>query len=755
MQAAAHAPELVATYRLQLRCGVDLDRAAALLPWLQELGVSHLYLAPPFHAAEGSTHGYDVIDPTCIDPAIGGDEAFVRLSDAARTAGMGIVIDIVPNHMAFTPENPWLADVLRHGRESRYARVFDIDWDRIGKTDARIHFPVLDGTAADLLAQEQIGLAGTSDDPRLRVYEREYPLRLTQLAADLVQGSRVLDRASLEELLAEQHFSLGDWHGDAALVSHRRFFNITDLIGVRQEDPEVFALTHRWILDQVAAGRIQGLRVDHVDGLARPGSYLADLRQAVGDLPVWVEKIVKPGEQMPPSWPVEGMSGYEFMGPVTRLLTDPDGLAAMRLAAEGAVPPITLQEVRMVRRELLEDVFVPELARVTEAALAALPFGTENRSAVSEVVKRLATVWPVYRSYAADLAPLTPLVAEGIAEAAADPGAAALLDLLRAGDDPRARAFAARFEQLTGALTAKSEEDTVFFRSVAYLPFCEVGSEPDLEAMDADAFAEALSARAAQSPLALDALSTHDTKRSADARAVLVALSHFPELATSLYVQAREAALSAGVPEHWGIYALQTALMLRGEDEAEERMAAHIAKAMREGKDLTRHEAPDEAAEGAVTALATAFLHDLADGALLSEDQAARLDAATETVVLAQVALQLTAPGIPDVYQGTEGLAIALTDPDNRRAVPWETLNGGKDALSPLAARKLALTRDLLARRRAAPQLFARGSYALASEAGRLVVERTWEGKSFRHEIPLVAADATPRPVDSPPLLLQ
>ncbi|HUD30717.1 MAG TPA: malto-oligosyltrehalose synthase [Novosphingobium sp.] len=717
------APVPVATYRLQLRCGVDLDQARDLLPWLEGLGVSHLYLAPPFHAASGSTHGYDVIDPTRIDPAIGGDEAFVRLADAARAAGIGIVVDIVPNHMAFTPENPWLADVLRHGRASGNARIFDIDWDRIEATGARIHFPVLNGAPADLLAAGEIAIAGTAPDPRLRVYERDYPLLLTDLSAALAAGSRPLDADALAALLDEQHWSLGDWRGDPGLVAHRRFFNITDLVGVRQEDPEVFALTHRWIVEQVAAGRIQGLRVDHVDGLARPGGYLHWLREAVGEVPVWVEKIVKPGEELPGSWPVEGMSGYEFMGPVTRLLTDPRGLAAMRGAARRAVPQDAGQEIRKVRRELLDAVFVPELARVTDAALHALAAREDARPALAEGIAGLATAWPVYRSYAADLCPLSALVTDSVAATQAP--ASALLDLLRAPDDPLARAFAARFEQLTGALTAKSEEDTVFFRSVAYLPFCEVGSEPDLDAITPGDFAAIMADRAAHTPLALDALSTHDTKRSADARAVLVALSHFPEEAAALYEEARASARAAAVPEGWGLYALQTALMLRGQDDAEDRIAAHIAKAMREGKDLSRHEAPDEAAEAAVTALA----RDLARSMTLPP----RFDAAVETVVLAQVALQLTAPGIPDIYQGTEGLAVALTDPDNRRPVGW-------DALPRTGGAKLALTRDLLARRRAAPDLFARGTYRLEDRGASLLVERAWEGETFAFAIPLVQA---------------
>ncbi|GLK46139.1 MULTISPECIES: malto-oligosyltrehalose synthase [Novosphingobium] len=721
---------LVATYRLQLRDGVDLDKARELLPWLATLGISHLYLSPPFHAASGSTHGYDVIDPTRIDPVLGGEAAFQRLSGAAQRAGIGIIVDIVPNHMAFTPENPWLADVLRHGRGSAHAAIFDIDWDA-----GPLHFPVLDGAIEDLLAQGHLAPAGDADDPRLRVYDREYPLRPNDLSRHLCGVTRTLDAPTLDALLAEQHWSLGDWRTSADRITHRRFFNVTDLIGVLQEDPEVFALTHRWIIEQVEAGHIQGLRVDHVDGLARPGGYLQRLRDAVGDTPIWVEKIVKTGEDFPSAWPVEGMSGYEFMTPLTRLLTSREGLATMRETSIDAVPPDYGREVRKVRRELLEQVFTPELRRVAGAALTALALDEGARAQVSEAVGRLATVWPFYRSYAADLAPLSPAITQAIDGLTEDTTVASLIGLLRAPDDPHARAFAVRFEQLTGALTAKSEEDTVFFRSVAFLPLCEVGAEPDLGVIDDATFAAGMAKRADRTPLALDTLSTHDTKRSADARAVLVALSHFPDFARELYTDARQRGREAGVSEQWALYALQTALMLRAEPDAPERINAHVAKAMREGKDLSRHEAPNTAAEAAIAQLCRALHHGLATGELLPDRLRGDFEAAIETIALAQTALQLTAPGIPDIYQGSEGLAVALTDPDNRRPVDWGALALGQ--LPPLAARKLELTRILLTQRQERPDLFTCGTYALRTDEDSWIVERTGEGEAFSVHIPM------------------
>ncbi|EIZ78484.1 maltooligosyl trehalose synthase [Novosphingobium sp. Rr 2-17] len=716
------APPLIATYRLQLRDGVGLDQARALLPRLVELGVSHLYLSPLFRAAQASTHGYDVIDPNEVDPVIGGETAFLELADAARAAGVGIVLDIVPNHMGFTPQNPYVADVMRHGRESEYAPVFDIDWDR-----GKLHFPVLDGALRDVLAAGQIALGKGG---ALVIYGQDYPLRDTALARTLAEQGE-LDEAALTALLAEQYWSVGDWRTTANAIIHRRFFNISSLIGVRQEDPAVFALTHRWIVAQVAAGRVQGLRVDHVDGLARPGGYLHRLRQAVGNVPVWIEKIVKQGEEIPLSWPIEGMSGYEFMTPVTQLLTNPDGLAALREAATGVVPADTCEEVRVVRRELLQTTFGPELRRLTDTALAALGRSADGSAEISASLTKLLVDWPVYRSYTADGGLLDPNLA-----VAGDP----LLDLLRGTDDPHARAFAARFEQLTGALTAKSEEDTVFYRAVAYLPFCEVGGEPDLAPITGETFGAQMQARAGRSPLALNTLSTHDTKRTADARAAIVALSHLPNLARRLASGAMERAADAGVAPRWGIYGLQVALMMRHQPDAAARVCEHIAKAMREAKDASSHEAPDEAAERRVGELCLDLLTALTSHALWSAQEEAQFDRVYAQVVLAQAALHLTAPGVPDLYQGTEGVVIGLTDPDNRRAVDWEpplqrdTLDG----------RKRALTHELLAQRRQRPDLFTHGDYELANEGDRWIVRRSWEGESAEWAIEKPGAETLP-----------
>ncbi len=725
-------PPLVATYRFQLREGIGFDDVAARIPWLIDLGVSHIYLAPIFRARSGSTHGYDVVDPNEVDPVLGGAERFERLCDAAHQAGLGIVLDIVPNHMAFTPENPYLRDVLINGRDSKYAKVFDIDWDA-----GPLFFPILGAPLAELVAQVQIAVDTDGTEPCLRVYDHSFPLRD---GTELPSNTATPDVSAIESVIASQHWDLGHWRDDAHRIVHRRFFNITDLIGVRQEDREVFELTHRWIFAEIAAGRIDGLRVDHIDGLARPGAYLEQLRARAGDIPIWVEKIVKPGEELP-DWPIEGLSGYEFLAPATRFLTDSDGLTAIRKAAQGAVPENYHAEVRAVRRTLLETVFRPELDRLAAAAstaLASVAGEAPDQVDTARAIAFLAEHWPVYRGYTADgisNRKLLDAIGAEVSQSGTPPGGLQQIERLFEVPGEVADIFRARFEQLTGALTAKSEEDTVFYRDVAYLPFCEVGLDPAVDVLGLSEFEAEMKQRSDRTPLALSTLTTHDTKRSADARAVILALSHLPDLAADLYAEARTEARQRGLPESLGVYCLQIALIMHNAVAARERIGDHLSKALREAKVLSTHEDPDESVEQAATVLCLDLHRALghADG-LWSEEQASRFEAKFDSLALIQAALQITAPGVPDIYQGTEVFDVMLTDPDNRRAVDWRWIE--ENAYRParrLAGEKCDMTRHLLALRRADPELFTHGDYAIEVEKdGTLTVIRRLNGRERR-----------------------
>ena len=337
-----------ACYRLQLRGGVDFAAAEALLPWLARLGISHLYLSPIFRAMPGSTHGYDVIDPNRIEDDLGGRRGFAHLAAAARGQGIGLILDIVPNHMAFSPHNPWLRDVLRRGRRSRWHRHFDI------RTDGPLLLPMLEAPFQELLERGALAVAADPDGPVLVTGGLRVPLD-----PDTVAG------ADIATLHGRQFWRLVPWRDEAEAIAHRRFFNITGLIGLRVEDAGVLADTHRLVFDLADAGLIAGLRIDHIDGLADPGTYLRRLRARLPEMPIWVEKILAPGEALP-DWPVTGTTGYELARDIGQRLTDGAGLAAIdtlyrRATGRGGDFHAV---VARAKREVLQGSLAPELQQL-------------------------------------------------------------------------------------------------------------------------------------------------------------------------------------------------------------------------------------------------------------------------------------------------------------------------------------------------------------------------------------------------------
>ncbi|MSE17783.1 malto-oligosyltrehalose synthase, partial [Pantoea agglomerans] len=318
-----------ATYRIQFRNGMTFDRAAALVPYLKQLGISHLYASPIFSATAESTHGYDVTDVNQIEPSIGGREGFDRMAAALKAAGLGLILDIVPNHMAASLENPWWRDVIEHGEQSRYAYYFDIDWSR------RLTLPFLGDTFEAVLANGEISVKRDpqTGKPALAYFDNFYPLapETWQDREEAVLALR--DAAEIAELHDQQPWRLMSWRDAPNDLSYRRFFEVTGLVGVRVEDKKVFDAAHQLILELVHSGAVQGLRVDHVDGLADPHGYLEQLRQAAGpDCYLTVEKILGDNEQLPDAWPVSGTTGYEFMAALANLLVDSDQLSGLRKA---------------------------------------------------------------------------------------------------------------------------------------------------------------------------------------------------------------------------------------------------------------------------------------------------------------------------------------------------------------------------------------------------------------------------------------
>ncbi|WP_045322386.1 malto-oligosyltrehalose synthase [Streptomyces sp. NRRL F-4428] len=660
------------TYRLQLCPEFPFAAAEAAVPYLASLGVSHLHLSPVLEAAPGSAHGYDVTDHSRVRAELGGEAGLRALAGAARAHGLGLVLDIVPNHMAVpTPLrlNRPLWEVLRDGPGSPYARWFDIDWEAGG---GRVALPLLPGPvdSCDLRVDGEV----------LRHGEQEFPLR---------EGTAGLP---LPELLAAQWYRPVWWRETPGALNYRRFFTISELIGVRVEDPEVFTATHAKVLELVRDGVAQGLRIDHVDGLADPEEYLGRLRAAAGDgCWVVVEKILARHERLPAGWPVAGTTGYDALHRVDGVFTDPAGAAELadRFGRFTGMPPWP-ETARACAREVLTGDLAAELGALERRA------GEELAAAVRE----LLIAFPVYRPYPGE-PELPPQALERASELAGPAAVAGVRELLLR--DP---AFAARFAQTSAALRAKSLEDRAFYRYAPLLSATEVGGEPGRPAVAPEEFHAYCAALARDWPGTGTVLSTHDTKRSADVRARISALSQAPELMTAPDGPAGGEDVR---DPHLAWVARQTALGLGPAPEAVPRLADALLKGAREAALRTSWTDPDEEYEAGVPGHAPAPL-----------DVPADLAEAARANLLGMALLHLAMPGVPEVYQGAETEYRALVDPDNRRPAhfPREALarlDAGAAPQGP-AEEKLALTAALLRLRRDRPELF-RG-YAPASARG-------------------------------------
>ena len=633
--------ELRATYRLQLTAEFGFARARELIPYLHDLGVSHLYLSPSLQARPGSTHGYDVIDPGRISEALGGEQEFRSLAATAAEAGMGVILDVVPNHMAADDANRYWADPeLRK-------KFFDVDPET------------------------------------------------------------------------------GRW---------RRFFDIDDLAAIRQEDEEVFEATHQLVLGLTADGTLDGVRIDHPDGLADPAGYLRRLRDR-GASNVWVEKILDPGEKLR-EWPVSGTVGYEFLNDVAGLFVDRAGerqLTALWEQISG--DRRSFGEVALeAKLEQLTGVFTPEVDRLvrelrsgggdgglgepTAGGDGGLGEPTRGRDGL---VRALASL-PVYRTYVEPLAGLVDDAdREAIASAGMNPELAAMLLL----EHPAPPGFVTRFEQTTPAVMAKGVEDTAFYRYGRLLSLNDVGGDPSRFGVDVETFHAANAERARRFPQALLTTMTHDAKRSADVRARIGALSTMPaewaEHVTRWLEIGERLRSPAGAPDLVEQYFLFQTLVGAWPIEIE-RLEAYMEKALREAKRNTNWVEQDEDWEAGVAAFCRAIC---ADSGFLADFEpfAERVAAAGRRAALGQLALKLTAPGVPDIYQGDELEFRALVDPDNRRPVDWErrrTLLADlqEGAAQDRESRKLWLIWRLLQLRSSRPDAFSGTYEPLAAGSG-------------------------------------
>jgi (1->4)-alpha-D-glucan 1-alpha-D-glucosylmutase len=664
-----------ATYRLQLNADLTFTDAAAVVPYLTSLGVGAVYTSPLLAAMPGSQHGYDGADPGRVSEVLGGESGRRALVAAVRQHGLALVVDIVPNHLgvAVPRANPAWWDVLRYGPSSRFARWFDI-------TGWPLRLPVLADTpeaVADLRVDGEL----------LRYYEHEFPL-----------APGTAGRGDPQQVHEAQHYRLVSWRAD---VGYRRFFAISDLAAVRVEDPEVFAATHAEVLRWVAAGEVDGLRIDHPDGLTDPGDYLYRLRAHAPEAWIVVEKILEPGEELPRSWPVAGTTGYDALAEVDGVLVDPAGEKTFT-ALDTELTGVTTEWPQLVhdcKLDVATGMLTSELHRLAGLA-PAIPEATE---ALAEVL----ACFPVYRSYLPDHGMGQLDEALEHAQRSRPDLAEALQALGSRLRDPRDE-LAIRFQQTSGAVMAKAVEDTAYYRWTRFVTLNEVGGDPARFGLDLEAFHTAMAHREEIAPYGMTTVSTHDTKRSADVRARLAVLAELPAWWASAVREFNELAAAAGasVPDPaLGHLLWQT--VVGAWPLPAERLHAYLEKAMREARTRTSWTDPDAAFETAMHALADAALEDPGLRTALAA-VAARIIPPGRSNSLSAVLVQLAMPGVPDTYQGCEVWDLSLVDPDNRRPVDFAArgdllarIDSGwlPDIDDSGAAKLLVVSRTLRARR--------------------------------------------------------
>ncbi|HWE77243.1 MAG TPA: malto-oligosyltrehalose synthase [Pseudolabrys sp.] len=826
----------LATYRLQLTKNFTFDDAAKLVPYLQKLGVSHLYASPFLKARPGSTHGYDIVEHDKLNPELGGEEAFLRLSDALKAAGLGLILDFVPNHMGVGhADNPWWLDVLEWGQKSPHAPSFDIDWDGLPyRRHPGVLLPILGRPYGDALQAGEIdlkydaasgsfafwyfdhklpvnpqrysemlrtivGAAAATDDPAghelitlahdyrdpTKPAYRDAPALKERLAA-IKGAAAVIERGlgtyrgdgdggagALHRLLERQHYRLAYWRVAFSAVNYRRFFDISDLAGIRPEDPGTFRAMHTLVSRLITEDRLQGLRLDHIDGLRDPAQYtrrlaahVRKLRREAGlspDFYVIVEKILEADESMPPLPGVAGTTGYEWLNGISRTLVDGGGMAALDeiwrgFTGERAELSAMLQAAK---QRVIDTMLASEFTVLTRALsrIAAGYYSTRDFTVdrLRAALQLYVVEFPVYRTYVtaagASVTDRT-FIQETITRARArwnapDPN---IFDFLRDAitldlaavpgtSASRVRNFALKLQQFTGPLMAKALEDTTFYRHHRLLALNEVGGDPDAPALSLTEFHRIQAARADAAPAGLTATATHDTKRGEDARARILALS---ELADDWRVAVNDwARINAPLAEGDGgdrrptrahEYMLYQALIGAWEGRADEdfrkRMQAYALKAAREGKDKTSWTNPHLDYEDSLERFVQRLLDPVVSAEFLASFGAFSQRTALLGALngLSQLALKSVLPGVPDFYQGTERWDFSLVDPDNRRPVDFAARErmqaAGQVPWPDLAADwrdgriKQALTHEFLELRQRHPDVFQRGACAAVDVSG-------------------------------------
>jgi (1->4)-alpha-D-glucan 1-alpha-D-glucosylmutase len=709
------------TYRLQFNRDFRFTHAIELIDYLHDLGITDVYASPLLKARTGSTHGYDVTDPTQINPEFGTREEFDEFCRRLQTRGMGLILDIVPNHMAASVENPWWFDVLENGEDSAYAGFFDVNWE-----SKKVLLPILGRPYGEALERQELVLRFENGRPLVQYYEQKLPI---------AAGAENLTAESLDSILGRQHYRLAHWRKAADAINYRRFFDVSDLVGLRTDRDEVFRATHEYVLKLLEQGKVTGLRIDHIDGLLDPKRYLACLPETY----IVVEKILAGNEQLPCGWHTHGSTGYDFLNVMNAAFIDREGfhkLGHIYAAFTGSTKTYT-EEFRERNRQVMKELFPGEVNalvhRLSELAEEDRHARDLRRSELEEAFIAVTACLPVYRTYISE-DQISDIDRSRIEDAIAVAGAGPAFDFMRRvllvepawylqERKPQYLDFVQRWQQFTGPVMAKGLEDTAFYVHNPLMSVNEVGGDsngPDAY-LSVEEFHRRNFARRARWPHTMNASSTHDTKRSEDVRARINVLSELPmEWARHLRKWTRMNAVKTAPDVNEQILIYQS--MLGAWPVESDRLKQYVTKALREGKTHTSWIDINDDYESQVLT----FIDSLYTNKELLRDFARfqkKIAYFGALSSLSQLVLKVGSPGVPDFYRGTDLWDLSLADPDNRRPVdftsrvqmlaqlqkkadPKELLKNWSDGRI-----KMYVTWKLLECRRAHYDLFSSGEY--------------------------------------------
>ena len=742
------------TYRIQFHKNFNLKSLDHIIPYLIELGIGTIYASPIFEAMPGSTHGYDVVNPLKINPEIGTEAELVKVSKKLKAAGISWLQDIVPNHMAFHPDNMWLMDILEKGNESDFVHFFDID---LLKGDGRLMVPFLGEDLEDAIAGQKLKVLEIKGEYYLSYGDSNWPVNAETARTLSIQNLKEINRdpTALTTIVQNQHYRLCNWQETDYNINYRRFFTVNALVCLNMQYQETFDLYHRYIFELIDKGVFQGLRIDHVDGLSDPKEYLQRLRKAVGkDIYIVVEKILESGEELPRNWKVQGSTGYDFLAMVNNLFTNKEAEKPFNKLYQ-EVTGKKLDPSRLIyekKSNILFKHMQGELDNLFELflALKLADFSIVKQADLKRALAEMLIAMPVYRYYNYRF-PLMEAEALHIQELLTPilhhkklAKAGKLLNKVFLETPKQANAsynkklshFFQRCMQFTGPLMAKGVEDTAMFTYNRFIGHAEVGDAPDAFGMAVPEFHNEMHKRQQDWPFSINGSSTHDTKKGEDVRARLNVLSDLPDEWSQL-VQQLKKTFESLKKQHTSfnllhdndVYlVLQTiigALPFHEDDdhEIENRLAQFIVKALRESKKRSDWANPDENYEEKLTEFSQVILTEKQESNSLIRNFLKRISDFAVINSLAQLTLKFTCPGIPDIYQGTELWDLSLVDPDNRRPVNyndrtdlmaafdvpanfkklWEDRFSGKI--------KMWLTKTLLKIRKSEAEVFERGAY--------------------------------------------